>query len=124
MMEEKDEFPIELIRKMGEYGMVGIPVPEEWGGANTTELIFENVEVPVENLLGQEGEGFKIAMAKRFSTDIAMKTATEAVQIYGGYGYTREYPVERLFQDAKVTKIYEGTNEIQRLVISKYFMQD
>lgn len=100
------------------------PFRKKWGGANTTELIFENVEVPVENLLGQEGEGFKIAMVKRFSTDIAMKTATEAVQIYGGYGYIREYPVERLFQDAKVTQIYEGTNEIQRLVISKYLMQD
>ncbi|MEW9672899.1 acyl-CoA dehydrogenase [Ammoniphilus sp. 3BR4] len=175
-------------------------------GSNTTELIFEQAEVPAENLLGQEGEGFKIAMAnldvgrigiaaqglgiaeaaldysihyakeriqfgkpiasnqaisfkiadmateveaakllvyqaaelrnqgikcgkeasmaKRFATDTAMKTAAEAVQIYGGYGYTKEYPVERLFRDAKVTQIYEGTNEIQRIVISKYILQD
>lgn len=175
-------------------------------GSNTTELIFEDAEVPAENLLGQEGEGFKIAMAnldvgrigiaaqalgiaeaaleysvkyakeriqfgkpiaynqgisfkiadmateveaakllvyqaaelrnrgikcgkeasmaKRYATDTAMKTAIEAVQIFGGYGYTKEYPVERLFRDAKVTQIYEGTNEIQRIVISKYLLKD
>ncbi|WML28521.1 acyl-CoA dehydrogenase [Neobacillus sp. OS1-33] len=175
-------------------------------GSSTTELIFDNAEVPVGNLLGQEGEGFKIAMAnldagrigiaaqglgiaeaalessiqyaqeriqfgkpiaanqgisfkiadmateveaakllvyraaqlrsrgikcgkeasmaKRFSTDTAMKTATEAVQIFGGYGYTKDYPVERLFRDAKITQIYEGTNEIQRVVISKYLLDD
>ncbi|USK68612.1 acyl-CoA dehydrogenase [Peribacillus asahii] len=175
-------------------------------GSNTTELIFENAEVPAENLLGQEGEGFKIAMAnldvgrigiaaqglgiaeaaleysiqyakeriqfgkplaanqgvafkiadmateveaaklfvyraaklrsqgikcgkeasmaKRYATDTAMKNATEAIQIHGGYGYTKDYPVERLFRDAKVTQIYEGTNEIQRLVISKYLLGD
>lgn len=175
-------------------------------GSNTCELIFENAEVPAENLLGEEGEGFKIAMAnldvgrigiaaqglgiaeaalehsvryakervqfgkpiggqqaiafkianmatqveaakllvyraahlrnqgikcgmeasmaKRFSTDTAMKSAIEAVQIFGGYGYTREYPVERLFRDAKVTQIYEGTNEVQRVVISKYLLED
>lgn len=175
-------------------------------GSNTTELIFDNAGVPAENLLGKEGEGFKIAMgnldvgrigiaaqglgiaeaalnysvqyakervqfgkpisanqgisfkiadmatevdaakllvyraaelrnrgincgkeasmAKRFATDTAMKTTTEAIQVYGGYGYTKDYPVERLFRDAKITQIYEGTNEIQRLVISKYLLQD
>lgn len=175
-------------------------------GSTTAEIIFENAEVPAENLLGQEGEGFKIAMsnldagrigiaaqglgiaeaalnysvdyakqrvqfgkpiasnqgisfkiadmateveaakllvynaaelvdlgkkcgkeasmAKRYATDTAMSAATEAVQIYGGYGYTKDYPVERLFRDAKLTQIYEGTNEIQRLVISKYLLQE
>jgi alkylation response protein AidB-like acyl-CoA dehydrogenase len=173
-------------------------------GSSTTELIFANAEVPAENLLGQEGEGFKIAlsnldagrigiaaqalgiseaalecsihyakirhqpgkpmgvhqavafkladmatqieaarllvyqaadlrsrgmkctkeasMAKRFSTDTAMEAAIEAVQIHGGYGYSQEYPVDRLFRDAKETQIYEGTNEIQRIVISKYLL--
>ncbi|AMA71602.1 MULTISPECIES: acyl-CoA dehydrogenase [Aneurinibacillus] len=173
-------------------------------GSNTTELIFDNAEVPAENLLGEEGMGFTIAMAnldvgrigiaaqglgiaegafehalayakerhqfgkpiaaqqaiafkladmatqieasrmlvyraaslrnqgikcgmeasmaKRFATDTAMKVATEAVQIFGGYGYTREYPVERYFRDAKVTQIYEGTNQIQRIVISKHLL--
>jgi acyl-CoA dehydrogenase len=175
-------------------------------GSYTTELVFDNARVPAANLLGQEGEGFCIAMAnldsgrigiaaqalgiaeaavqyateyarerkqfgqpigkqqaiafkladmatkaevarllvyraawlrsqgiscgmeasmaKRFATDSAMELATEAVQIFGGYGYTREYPVERLFRDAKVTQIYEGTNEIQRIVIAKHLLAD
>jgi len=175
-------------------------------GSYTTELIFDNARVPAANLLGEEGEGFCIAMAnldsgrigiaaqalgiaeaavqyatdyakerkqfgqaigkqqavgfkladmatkaevarllvyraawlrsqgiscgmeasmaKRFATDTAMELATEAVQIFGGYGYTREYPVERLFRDAKVTQIYEGTNEIQRIVIAKHLLAD
>ncbi|SIS41075.1 acyl-CoA dehydrogenase [Salimicrobium flavidum] len=167
----------------------------------TTELIFENCRVPKENLLGEEGEGFKIAMqtldggrngiaaqavgiaqgaldksiayakereqfgkpiakhqglsfkladmatdveaarlltyqaaflesegkpyakasamAKLFAGDAAMDVTTEAVQVYGGYGYTKDYPVERYMRDAKITQIYEGTNEIQRLVIGR-----
>jgi acyl-CoA dehydrogenase len=60
------------------------------------------------------------AMAKLFAGDTAMQVTTEAVQIFGGYGYTRDYPVERMMRDAKITQIYEGTNEIQRLVIAKY----
>lgn len=175
-------------------------------GSSTTELIFENAKVPAENLLGQEGDGFTIAMAnldvgrigiaaqalgiaeaaldyatayakerkqfgqpiikqqaiafkladmatmaeaarllvyraaylrsqglpcgmeasmaKKFASDTAMKIATEAVQVFGGYGYTREYPVERLFRDAKVTQIYEGTNEIQHIVIAKHLLSE
>ncbi|WP_164667551.1 acyl-CoA dehydrogenase [Virgibacillus doumboii] len=167
----------------------------------TTELIFENCRVPKENLLGEEGDGFKIAMttldggrngiaaqalgiaqgaldaavdyakereqfgkpiaanqgisfkladmateveasrlltyqaawlesegqpygkasamSKLFAGDAAMRTTTEAVQVFGGYGYTKDYPVERYMRDAKITQIYEGTNEIQRLVIGR-----
>ncbi len=167
----------------------------------TTELIFEDCRIPKENLLGEEGEGFKIAMmtldggrngiaaqavgiaqgaldaaveyakgriqfgkpiaeqqgiafkladmataieaarlltyqaawlesnglpygkesamAKLFAGDTAMKVTVEAVQIFGGYGYTKDYPVERFMRDAKITQIYEGTQEIQRLVISR-----
>lgn len=167
----------------------------------TTEIIFEECKVPKENLLGQEGEGFKIAMmtldggrngiaaqavgiaqgaldasvayakerhqfgkpiaanqgisfkladmatsieasrlltyqaawlesnglpygkesamSKLLAGDTAMKVTTEAVQIFGGYGYTKDYPVERYMRDAKITQIYEGTQEIQRLVISR-----
>ena len=166
----------------------------------TTELIFENVEVSEENMLGKEGDGFKIAMAtldggrigvaaqalgiaeaalahaiqyskeriqfgkpiannqgisfmladmatkveaarwlvyhaaalkdenksfskeaamaKMFASDIAMQVTTDAVQIYGGYGYSKEYPVERLMRNAKITQIYEGTNQVQKMVIS------
>lgn len=168
-------------------------------GSNTCELILEEVRIPVDHLLGHEGQGYEIAlanlasgrvgiaaqglgiaqgayqaanayakerkqfgkplnviqgiqfkladmatqieaarlmvyraaelvskgisckkeasMAKMFATDTAMKVTTEAIQILGGYGYSREYPVERFFRDAKVTQIYEGTNEIQRIVI-------
>ncbi|HEY4600775.1 MAG TPA: acyl-CoA dehydrogenase [Cerasibacillus sp.] len=167
----------------------------------TTELIFENCRIPKENLLGEEGEGFKIAMStldggrngiaaqalgiaqgaldasiayakereqfgkpiaynqgisfkladmateveaarlltyqaawlesnglpygkesamsKLFAGDAAMRVTTEAVQVFGGYGYTKDYPVERYMRDAKITQIYEGTNEIQRLVIGR-----
>ncbi len=70
--------------------------------------------------LHDRGESFtkEAAMAKLFSSETAMKAATDAIQVYGGYGYSREYPVERFFRDAKITEIYEGTSEIQRLVIA------
>lgn len=57
--------------------------------------------------------------AKAFSADHGMRIATDAVQVFGGYGYTTDYPVERLFRDAKGTEIYEGTSEVQRIVISR-----
>jgi alkylation response protein AidB-like acyl-CoA dehydrogenase len=59
------------------------------------------------------------AMAKLFCSDMAMRVTVEAVQVLGGYGYVKEYPVERMMRDAKITQIYEGTNEIQRLVIAR-----
>ncbi|MBO8172046.1 MAG: acyl-CoA dehydrogenase [Bacillaceae bacterium] len=64
------------------------------------------------------------AMSKLYAGDTAMEVTTEAVQIFGGYGYTREYPVERFMRDAKITQIYEGTNEIQRLVIARNLLKD
>jgi len=57
------------------------------------------------------------AMAKMYASDVAMKVTTEAVQVFGGYGFTRDFPVERMMRDAKITQIYEGTNEVQRIVI-------
>ncbi|HZK83903.1 MAG TPA: acyl-CoA dehydrogenase [Desulfosporosinus sp.] len=174
--------------------------------SSTYELVFEDVRVPAENLLGAEGQGFKIAMqtldfgrigiasqalgiaqgayeqalsytkvreqfgkpiasfqntafkladmatqieaarllvyqsaylasahkpvgkassmAKLFASETAMAVTTMAVQLHGGYGYTREYPVERMMRDAKITEIYEGTNEIQRIVISSMILKD
>lgn len=171
----------------------------------TGELIFDNARVPRENLLGVEGDGFRVAMAlldsgrigiaaqglgiaqgafdaalayakervmfgkpiiehqaigfmladmatqidaarmlvyraarlkdrglplskeasmaKMYATDTAMMVTTNAVQILGGYGYCREYPVERMMRDAKITQIYEGTNQIQRLVIAKNLLK-
>lgn len=170
-------------------------------GSRTVQLTFEDMKVPAENLLGNEGEGFKIAMsnldsgrigiaaqalgiaeaaleasadyakervqfgkpiaaqqgvgfkladmatsveaaklliyraaqlrseglkcgieasmAKLFASRTAVEVSTEAIQVFGGYGYTKDYPVERYFRDAKVTEIYEGTSEIQKIVISK-----
>ncbi|MGN4253530.1 acyl-CoA dehydrogenase AcdA [Bacillus cereus group sp. MYBKT14-1] len=167
----------------------------------TTEIMFEDCRIPVGNLLGEEGQGFKVAMqtldggrngiaaqavgiaqgaldasveyarerhqfgkpiaaqqgigfkladmatdveaarlltyqaawleseglpygkesamSKVFAGDTAMRVTTEAVQVFGGYGYTKDYPVERYMRDAKITQIYEGTQEIQRLVISR-----
>ena len=58
------------------------------------------------------------AMAKVFASDTAMRVTTDAVQVFGGYGYMKEYPVEKMMRDAKITQIYEGTNQIQRLVIA------
>ena len=58
------------------------------------------------------------AMAKMVASDVAMEVTTEAVQVFGGYGFSREYPVERMMRDAKITQIYEGTNEAQRMVIA------
>ena len=178
-------------------------------GSTTGELYFTDMRVPVENLLGEQGEGFKIAMrvldhsrpgigaqalglaqgatdyaleyaktretmgkpiaqhqmiagmladmetkceaargllykvglmidegapavdltkysamAKLFCSDIAMEVTTDAVQILGGYGYVKEYPVERMMRDAKITQIYEGTNQIQRLVIAREMLRE
>ncbi len=64
------------------------------------------------------------AMAKLFCSDVAMAVTTEAVQVFGGYGYITEYPVERMMRDAKITQIYEGTNEIQRLVVAREMLRE
>ena len=64
------------------------------------------------------------AMAKLYCSDVAMAATTEAVQILGGYGYIKEYPVERMMRDAKITQIYEGTNEIQRIVIAREMLKE
>ena len=178
-------------------------------GSTTGELVFDGARVPLANLLGEEGEGFRIAMrildrsrpgvaaqglgiaqgatdyaleyartretmgkpiaehqliaakladmetrtegargllyrfgrmvdegaaeaeltkasamAKLACTDAAMWVTTEAVQVLGGYGYIKEYPVERMMRDAKITQIYEGTNEIQRLVIAREMLKE
>jgi len=64
------------------------------------------------------------AMAKLFASDTAMRVTTDAVQILGGYGYLRDFPAERMMRDAKITQIYEGTNEIQRLVIAREVLKE
>ena len=76
--------------------------------------------------LKQNGKPFKkeAAMAKLFCSELAMRTTTKAVQIFGGYGYTTDYPVERMMRDAKVCEIGEGTSEIQRIVIARQILGD
>lgn len=76
--------------------------------------------------LKDNGKSFRIvgSMAKQYCADIAMEVTTEAVQIHGGYGYVKEYHVERLMREAKLTQIYEGTSEIQKIVISRALLRD
>jgi len=68
--------------------------------------------------------GIASAYAKQYAADIAMEVTTEAVQIHGGYGYVKEYHVERLMREAKLTQIYEGTSEVQKIVISRSLLKD
>ena len=68
---------------------------------------------------GDKDLKFFSAACKTYATDVAMAVTTDAVQILGGYGYVSDYPVERMMRDAKLTQIYEGTNQIQRIVIAR-----
>ena len=63
------------------------------------------------------------ASAKAFASDVAMQVTTDAVQLFGGYGYTRDFPIERMMRDAKITQIYEGTNQIQRMVMARQLLK-
>ncbi len=63
-------------------------------------------------------------MGKVFASDMAMWVTTEAVQLFGGYGYCRDYPIEKYMRDAKITQIYEGTNQVQRMVISRSLLRE
>ena len=64
------------------------------------------------------------SVAKAFASDIAMQAATEAIQVFAGYGYTKAHLVEKLFRDIKLYQIYEGTSEVQRIVISRHALKD
>ena len=64
------------------------------------------------------------AMCKLMATDVAMRVTTDAVQLFGGYGYCKDYPIEKFMRDAKITQIYEGTNQIQRLVIARSLLRE
>jgi alkylation response protein AidB-like acyl-CoA dehydrogenase len=67
--------------------------------------------------------GAAAAMAKLYASEAAMRVTTDAVQVHGGHGFIKEYPVERFFRDAKITQIYEGTSQIQRLVIGRALVE-
>jgi alkylation response protein AidB-like acyl-CoA dehydrogenase len=66
--------------------------------------------------------GVEASMAKLFASEMAMKVTTDAIQVHGGYGYIREFQVERYFRDAKITQIYEGTSQIQKLIIARHLL--
>lgn len=94
-----------------------------------TQFVFADMEVAINaarlltySAAAAKGAGKRFtkdaAMAKLFASEAAMKITTQAVQLFGGYGYTRDYPVERMMRDAKITELYEGTSEIQRVVIA------
>ena len=78
----------------------------------------------VARLMDQGGVDFaaEASMAKLFASEVAERVASDALQIHGGYGYCREYPVERMYRDAKITQIYEGTSQIQKILIGRHFM--
>jgi acyl-CoA dehydrogenase len=86
-------------------------------GVHASRLLVHHAAALVDR--GAPRTALESSMAKCFAADTAVKVATDAVQIFGGYGYTREYPVERFMRDAKITQIYEGTNQIQRVVIAR-----
>jgi alkylation response protein AidB-like acyl-CoA dehydrogenase len=73
---------------------------------------------------GLEGAEKLSTMAKLYASDVAMKVTTDAVQILGGYGYMKDYPVERMMRDAKVTQILEGSNQLQRLIVAQHLFGD
>ena len=72
---------------------------------------------------GEPDLGFISSAAKCYASDVAMSVTTDAVQLFGGYGYTVDFPVERMMRDAKITQIYEGTNQIQRVVMSRALLR-
>jgi alkylation response protein AidB-like acyl-CoA dehydrogenase len=72
---------------------------------------------------GQEDYSKEASMAKLMASEVAERVASDAIQIFGGYGYCRDYPVERIYRDAKITQIYEGTSQIQKIVIGRYFTE-
>ena len=83
-----------------------------------TYAVARNIDAGVKNVAGYS------AMAKVMASDTAMRVTTDAVQIFGGYGYMKEYPVEKMMRDAKITQIYEGTNQIQREIIAMNLIKE
>ena len=89
-------------------------------GIETARLMVWKAAWLVDN--GQDNN-YESSIAKAYATDVAMQATTDAVQIFGGYGYSREYPVEKYMRDAKLLQIYEGTNQIQRMVIARNLLK-
>jgi alkylation response protein AidB-like acyl-CoA dehydrogenase len=108
-------------RSIGEFQGVQFMLADMYMGIEATRaLVYECARA------GDQGDWRRLnvlaSVAKCFGSDMAMKVTTDAVQIFGGYGYTRDYPVERMMRDAKLMQIFEGTNQIQRMVIARHLL--
>jgi len=114
---ERKTFGKEIINHQG----IAFKLAEMATGIETTRLLVHKAAWLKDN---KQPYGAASAMAKLYATDVAMKVTTEAVQILGGNGYVKEYHVERLMREAKLTQIYEGTSEIQKLIISRSITKD
>jgi alkylation response protein AidB-like acyl-CoA dehydrogenase len=135
--DQTGEFPREICRKAWEIGLMNTHVPEAYGGLGLA--VFEGCliaemarDIEAARLLvwqaawkvdRGERNTLEAACAKLFAADTVMRVTTDAVQIFGGYGYNREYPVEKLMRDAKIYQIYEGTSQIQRIIIARELLR-
>ncbi|MBS4218876.1 acyl-CoA dehydrogenase [Bacillus sp. FJAT-49711] len=118
------------VKYAGERKQFGKPIAEQQGIAfklSNMATAVESSRLLVYQAADLWGRGIpcgkEASMAKLFASKTAVEIATEAIQVFGGYGYTEDYPVERYFRDAKITEIYEGTSEIQRIVIAKHLLK-
>src|SRR5205814_996632 len=93
-------------------------------GSPTGEVLLDGARVPVENRIGEEGQGLPIAVATLARSRATIGAQANGIQLLGGYGYVKDFPMERYFRDAKVTQIYEGTNQVQRVVIARRLLAD
>ena len=103
-------------KPIAEHQAVQFMIAEMAMAYETTRLLYSKAAWEVDHDIKRT---ITSAVAKCMGADLAVKSATDAVQVFGGYGYTREYPVEKIYRDAKLMQIYEGTSQIQRMVIAK-----
>jgi alkylation response protein AidB-like acyl-CoA dehydrogenase len=103
-------------KPISEHQAIAFKLADMILGIETARLMIMKAAWLKDNGMNYELEG---SMAKLYASEVAMRTTVEAVQVHGGYGYVKEYHVERLMRDAKITQIYEGTSEVQRIVISR-----
>ncbi|MEJ2568892.1 MAG: acyl-CoA dehydrogenase family protein, partial [candidate division WOR-3 bacterium] len=109
-------------KKIGEFQAIQIKLAEMATRVEAARSLVYQVARYIDG--GAKKFSKESAMAKLFASDVAMYVTIEAVQVLGGYGYMKDYPVEKMMRDAKITQIYEGTNEIQRLVIAAELLKE
>ncbi|MHA1707327.1 MAG: acyl-CoA dehydrogenase family protein, partial [Promethearchaeota archaeon] len=107
-------------REIGKYQAIQFKIAEMYKDIEATRLLTYKAAWEADQGIDNN---LSSSVAKAFASDIVMKVTMEAIQIFGGFGYLRTYPVEKLFRDAKLYQIYEGTSEIQRIIISRFVMK-